>query len=79
MPQAIDPVVLFDLTRHPIDDLDGAQGRALVARCRDELAASGASELSDFLLPDATARLAAVCRPKVRSPETENYEVIDAV
>src|SRR6478672_13259697 len=44
--QTIDTV---DLERYPIDDLDGPAGRALVARCRAELAAVGACDLPGFL------------------------------
>jgi hypothetical protein len=45
-----------DLRAYPILDLDGA-GRALVLRCRAELAATGACELPGFLSHEATERM----------------------
>jgi len=53
------PERLVDLERYPIDTLDTTAGRALVERCRGQLAADGACELPGFLTHDATARLAA--------------------
>ncbi len=46
-----------DLERYPIDALDEPAGRALVERCRDELAISGACELPGFLAPEAVAQV----------------------
>jgi len=46
-----------DLERYPIDDLGGAAGRELVARCRAALAELGACELPDFLHPHAVAQI----------------------
>ena len=54
--QTIDAV---DRERYPIDDLDGPSGRALVARCRSELAAVGACELPGFLERDAVEQIVA--------------------
>ena len=54
--QAISPV---DLERYPIDDLDGPAGRALVARCRSELAAVGACDLPGFLRRQAVEQIVA--------------------
>jgi hypothetical protein len=51
------PSSLVDLDRYPILDLDGA-GRALVERCRRELAATGACELPGFVTAEATERMA---------------------
>jgi hypothetical protein len=48
---------LVDLDRYPIDDLDGPGGRALVSRCRADLAASGACQLEGFLREQAVDRL----------------------
>jgi hypothetical protein len=45
------------LQRYPIDALDAPAGRALVERCRDELATLGACELPGFLEPEAVARV----------------------
>jgi hypothetical protein len=53
------PTLGIDFQRYPIDALDSPSGRSLAGRCRDALAESGACELPGFLLPDATARLAA--------------------
>ncbi len=49
------PETLVDVVRYPFHDLERAQGRALVASCRGELAESGACVLEDFLLPAAAA------------------------
>ena len=56
-PAAPDPAGWVDLAAYPICDLAAAPGRALVARCRAQLAASGACELEGFLRPAATARM----------------------
>jgi hypothetical protein len=59
-PQA-DPILarLVDRARYPIDDLDAPAGRALIADCRAQLAASGACVLPGFLAADAVAAAAA--------------------
>jgi hypothetical protein len=54
---AADPARFVDLRAYPILDLEGA-GRALVERCRAELAATGACELPGFLSREATERMA---------------------
>jgi 2OG-Fe(II) oxygenase superfamily len=38
-----------DLERYPIDRLDSPEGQALVARCQDDMAAHGVSQLPGFL------------------------------
>ena len=48
-----------DLERYPIDDLDGPVGRALVARCRSELASVGACDLPGFLERQAVEQIVA--------------------
>jgi hypothetical protein len=53
-----DPARFVDLDRYPILALDGERGRALVAHCREQLAASGACELPGFLTAEATERMA---------------------
>ena len=44
---------VLDLDRWPVDALDGARGRALVARCRDELAEAGMFSLEALIRPEA--------------------------
>jgi len=53
---AANPAHFVDLRAYPILDLAGA-GRALVLRCRAELAATGACELPGFLEREATERM----------------------
>jgi hypothetical protein len=50
---------LVDTDRYPIDDLDSDAGRALVERCRADLAATGACQLDGFLRGPAVERLVA--------------------
>lgn len=52
----------IDLARYPVDELDSEAGRALVARCRDELDATGACELPGFIAPDVLPRVIEECR-----------------
>lgn len=49
---------IIDLDRYPIDCLDSPEGQDLVARCRRELAAVGASDLEGFIRPAAVASVA---------------------
>jgi hypothetical protein len=49
---------LVDRTQHPVDALASDGGRALVERCRAQLAADGACELPGFLTAAATEQLA---------------------
>ncbi len=51
---------VVDLARYPIDDLDGEQGRSLIARCRRELAATGACALAGFLTAAAVGEMVAI-------------------
>lgn len=51
------PATFVDLDAYPILDLEAPAARALVARCREALAATGAAELPGFLRPDATERM----------------------
>src|SRR5450631_2284654 len=44
---------VIDLTRYPIHDLKGAEGRALIRRCREDLADHGACVLPGFISHDA--------------------------
>ena len=48
---------LIDLDAYPVHELNDAAARALLERCRAQLAATGACELPGFLAPQATARM----------------------
>lgn len=48
---------VVDTDRYPIDDLDSEAGRALIERCRADLAATGACQLDGFLRAGAVERL----------------------
>ncbi|MDN3557722.1 HalD/BesD family halogenase [Halomonas maura] len=48
---------LVDLARYPLEDLDGAAGRALVERCRRQLAVDGCVVLEHFVPERTLARL----------------------
>ena len=54
---------LLDLERFPLHDLASAPGRALVARCRQELAEHGTFSLAGFVRPRALAQAIAEVRP----------------
>jgi hypothetical protein len=56
---AFEPGRHIDLARFPIHDLDGAEGRRFLARCRAELADTGACNLESFILSDAAQSMAA--------------------
>jgi len=53
---ACDLVAIVDVERYPLDHLESPAGRALVDRCRAELAQVGACELRGFLRPEAVSR-----------------------
>ena len=57
-PLLADPAALLDRARYPVDELESGPGRALVARCREQLARDGACELPGFLRPEATEAMA---------------------
>ncbi len=57
MPQREDPGSWIDQGRYPVTRLDSAEGSALVARARAQLAADGACELPAFLRADALVRM----------------------
>ena len=44
---------ILDLDRWPLDDLGGSEGKALVARCREELRDAGLFTLDALIRPDA--------------------------
>jgi len=52
------PRELVDLERYPLDALDGAAGRALIADCRRQFARDGACNLPGFLSAAGVAALA---------------------
>lgn len=54
---------LIDLDTYPLDRPDSPDYAALVARCRETLAAEGMFELPGFLRPEATARAARMSAP----------------
>ena len=62
---------LVDTDRYPIDDLDSEAGRELIARCRADLAATGACQLDGFLRPtrDRPARRGGAGAERPRFPE----------
>lgn len=57
MPLREDPGSWIDEGRYPVARLAEPEARALVARCRAQLAADGACELPAFLRADALARM----------------------
>ena len=67
-----------DLGRYPIHDLDGDAGRALVARCRADLARLGACDLPGFLRPEVVRRIVQEIpdwgAETVRTENTHNVE-----
>jgi hypothetical protein len=48
---------IVDLDRYPIDQLGRPEGEALVGRCRQMLAQTGACQLHGFVRPEAVAQL----------------------
>ena len=54
---------ILDLDRFPLDRLETPAGRALVARCRAELAAEGLFNLEGLVRPEALARAVAELDP----------------
>lgn len=54
---------LLDLERFPLDDLAGAPGRALIERCRQELADHGTFSLAGLVRPQALAQAIAEVQP----------------
>ena len=58
---------LLDLDRFPLDELDGAPGRALHAHCRKELHRTGMFNLKGFIRPKALARCVAEAEPVLGS------------
>lgn len=57
----------LDLDRFPLDDLEGADGRALVEACRRDLSAQGRFNLEGFVRPEALARCVAELAPLFES------------
>ena len=57
---------ILDLDRYPVDRPGGADGEALVARCRAELARDGMFNLEGFVRPSAIQRAVQELTPLVR-------------
>ena len=53
-----DPSQYVDLGRFPIHDTPSAEGLEFLARCRAELAETGACNLDGFILPEAVLAMA---------------------
>ncbi|MDH3668548.1 MAG: 2OG-Fe(II) oxygenase [Paracoccaceae bacterium] len=58
---------LIDLDRYPLDRLDSAEGRALVAICQADLGANGMFNLDGLVRPDALAQAVADVAPVLNS------------
>jgi 2OG-Fe(II) oxygenase superfamily len=54
---------LLDLAAYPIHRLDAPEGRALVQRCREDLATTGMFNLTGFVRADALAAAVAELKP----------------
>ena len=54
---------ILDLDRWPLDDLGGAAGQALVARCREELRGVGMFSVDAVIRPEALKRVVAEVAP----------------
>ncbi|PBC82019.1 MULTISPECIES: arpA protein [unclassified Streptomyces] len=59
--QAITPDQVVDTARYPLSQLDSAEGRAVIARARRDLAASGCTVLPDFIRPSLREALEQEC------------------
>ncbi len=60
---AAETATILDLDRYPIERLDSEAGRAVVERCRRDLAESGMFSLDGFVLPTALWRMARDLKP----------------
>ena len=56
---------ILDLDRHPIDRMNSAEAKAMVARCQDELSAHGMFNLSGLVRQHAIDRAATELRPLI--------------
>jgi hypothetical protein len=56
---------LIDLDAYPLDALDDARGRDLIASCQADLAATGMFNLEDFVRPAALTALTAALEPVI--------------
>ena len=57
------PNTLIDLDRYPIDRSDDPRRRALVARCRRDLAEHALCSMPGFVRPEAVAQMEAELAP----------------
>jgi len=86
-PLPSDPIAdAVDLERYPIDDLESPEGRALIARMREELVYPGACCLTNFIGPEALAALRSEAEdlahlahggPREATPYFFNYSIGD--
>lgn len=67
---------LVDFARYPIDDLDSAAARAIVASSRESLDDTGICRLPGFLRPGVPARLAAEAAALVPSAHRQDHDDI---
>ncbi|WP_419905893.1 HalD/BesD family halogenase [Kiloniella sp.] len=56
---------LLDLAKYPIDNLDSAEGKKLVADCQAKLASEGIFSLEGFVLPEALIECVAEMKPLI--------------
>jgi len=63
---------ILDLDRYPLDRPESAAARALVRRCREELAAEGMYNLPGFLREEVVARCASALQPRLDSESFEH-------
>ena len=54
---------ILDLDHRPLDEIDGSHGRALVARCREELGDAGMFSLAALIRPEALETAVAEVAP----------------
>ena len=66
---------ILDLETYPLDRLDTPRGRALVARCRSDLAAEGMFNLHNLVRPEALARCMAEIAPELRANAYEHRQL----
>ncbi|MFP6745792.1 MAG: 2OG-Fe(II) oxygenase [Alphaproteobacteria bacterium] len=70
----MEPRDFIDLARYPIDDLESAAGRDLIAACRRDLDERALCLLSGFVRPDAIAQMAA--QAEAAMPAGRTYECL---
>lgn len=58
---------ILDLDRFPLDDLQSAEGREVVSRCKQELADTGMFNLAGLVKPDALERCVSEVVPELEA------------